>query len=130
MPIGAQIAIDIVNERGGVAGRYKVRAMNTEICKSKADAATRGFERLINQEKIEIVLGVYAGEHAVPLAAKVEAQKKNSLDYHGDSDLGVQGQNRQSCSAPGFAPISMVRLSPHLSRTTRSGRLGIEPKGC
>src|SRR5215831_7248332 len=67
--IGAQIAIDIVNERGGVAGKYKVQ-------QSKADAAINEVERLISQEKVEIVLGVYASAHAVPLAAKVEAQKK------------------------------------------------------
>src|SRR6266568_629452 len=73
--IGAQIAIDIVNERGGVAGKYKVQPINADS-QSKADAAINEVERLINQEKIEIELGVYASAHAVPLAAKVEAQKK------------------------------------------------------
>ena len=73
--IGAQIAIDIVNERGGVAGKYKVQPINANS-QSKADAAINEVERLINQEKVEIVLGVYASAHAVPLAAKVEAQKK------------------------------------------------------
>ena len=32
--------------------------------------------RLIDQEKIDIINGVYASSHAVPLAAKVEQQKK------------------------------------------------------
>src|SRR5262245_28797662 len=73
--IGAQIAIDIVNERGGVAGKYKVQPINADS-QSKADAAINEVERLISQEKVEIVLGVYASAHAVPLAAKVEAQKK------------------------------------------------------
>src|SRR5215469_9872111 len=61
--VGAQIAIDLVNERGGVAGRYKVIPINE-------------VERLIDQEKVEIVNGVYASAQAVPLAAKVDAQKK------------------------------------------------------
>jgi branched-chain amino acid transport system substrate-binding protein len=43
---------------------------------SKADVAINEVERLINQEKIDIVNGVYASAHAVPLSAKVEAQKK------------------------------------------------------
>src|ERR1700752_2801239 len=73
--IGAQIAIDIVNERGGVAGKYKVQPINADS-QSKADAAINEVERLINQEKVEIIVGVYASAHAVPLAAKVEAQKK------------------------------------------------------
>src|SRR5438067_5102556 len=73
--IGAQIAIDIVNERGGVAGKYKVVPVNADS-QSKADAAINEVERLLNQEKVEIVNGVYASAHAVPLAAKVEAHKK------------------------------------------------------
>src|SRR5438067_3405749 len=73
--IGAQAAIDIVNERGGVAGKYKVQPINADS-QSKADAAINEVERLISQEKVDIVLGVYSSAHAVPLAAKVEEQKK------------------------------------------------------
>ncbi|MGC1848457.1 MAG: ABC transporter ATP-binding protein, partial [Pseudolabrys sp.] len=43
---------------------------------SKADAAINEVERLINQEKVDIIDGVYSSAHAVPLAAKVEQQKK------------------------------------------------------
>jgi len=35
--VGAQIAIDLVNERGGVAGKYKVVPINAD-CQSKVDA--------------------------------------------------------------------------------------------
>src|SRR6187399_3503518 len=73
--IGAQIAIDLCNERGGVGGKYKVVPVNADS-QSKADVAINEVERLINQEKIDIVDGVYASAHAVPLAARVEAQKK------------------------------------------------------
>src|SRR5215470_11205216 len=73
--VGAQIAIDLCNERGGVGGKYKVVPVNADS-QSKADVAINEVERLINQEKIDIVNGVYASAHAVPLSAKVEAQKK------------------------------------------------------
>src|ERR1700719_1845883 len=73
--IGCQIAIDLVNERGGIAGKYKVEPINADS-QSKADVAINEVERLIGQEKVEIVLGVYASAHAVPLAAKLEEQKK------------------------------------------------------
>jgi branched-chain amino acid transport system substrate-binding protein len=73
--IGAQIAIDLFNERGGVGGKYKVVPINAD-CQSKVDVAINEVERLLSQEKVEIVNGVYASAHAVPLAAKVEAQKK------------------------------------------------------
>jgi branched-chain amino acid transport system substrate-binding protein len=73
--VGAQIAIDLVNEQGGVGGKYKVEPINADS-QSKADVAINEVERLIGQEKVEIVLGVYSSAHAVPLAAKLEAQRK------------------------------------------------------
>jgi branched-chain amino acid transport system substrate-binding protein len=73
--VGAQIAIDLVNERGGIAGKYKVIPVNAD-CQSKVDVAINEVERLIDQEKVDIVNGVYASAQAVPLAAKVDAQKR------------------------------------------------------
>ena len=73
--VGAQIAIDLVNERGGIAGKYKVIPINAD-CQSKVDVAINEVERLIDQEKVDIVNGVYASAQAVPLAAKVDAQKR------------------------------------------------------
>src|SRR5262249_16769342 len=70
--IGAQIAIDLVNEKGGVGGKYKVVPINAD-CQSKVDVAINEVERLLSQEKVDIVNGVYASAHAVPLAAKVES---------------------------------------------------------
>src|SRR5262249_51853599 len=73
--IGAQIAIDLVNAKGGGARKYKVEPINADS-QSKVDAAINEVERLIGQEKVEIVLGVYASAAAVPLSAKVEERKK------------------------------------------------------
>jgi branched-chain amino acid transport system substrate-binding protein len=73
--VGTQIAIDLVNERGGVAGKYKVEPVNADS-QSKAEVAINEAERLINQEKVDIVEGVYASAHAVPLATKLDSQKK------------------------------------------------------
>jgi branched-chain amino acid transport system substrate-binding protein len=73
--VGAQIAIDLTNEKGGVLGKYKVVPINVDS-QSKPDAAINEGERLIHQEGVDIVLGVYASSHAVPLAAKMETAKK------------------------------------------------------
>src|SRR6478672_6916963 len=73
--IGAQIAIDLANEKGGIGGKYKVAPVAADS-QSKPDVAINEAERLINQEKVDIINGVYASSHAVPLAAKVEQQKK------------------------------------------------------
>src|SRR5262245_50625804 len=50
--IGAQTAIDIMNERGGVAGKYKVQPINADS-QSKADVAIKEVEQLNNTEKDE-----------------------------------------------------------------------------
>jgi branched-chain amino acid transport system substrate-binding protein len=73
--VGAQIAIDLVNEKGGIGGKYKVSPVAADS-QSKPDVAINEAERLINQEKVDILNGVYASSHAVPLSAKVEQQKK------------------------------------------------------
>lgn len=73
--IGAQIAIDLTNEKGGVLGKYKVVPVKADS-QSKPDIAINEAERLINQEKVDIILGVYSSAHAVPLAAKMETEKK------------------------------------------------------
>ena len=73
--IGTQIAIDLTNEKGGVLGKYKVEPINADS-QSKPDVAINEGERLVNQEKVDIVLGVYSSAHAVPLAAKMETEKK------------------------------------------------------
>jgi branched-chain amino acid transport system substrate-binding protein len=73
--IGAQIAVDLVNEKGGIGGKYKVTTVPGDS-QSKAEAAINEAERLINQEKVDIIDGIYSSAHAVPLAAKMEEQKK------------------------------------------------------
>jgi branched-chain amino acid transport system substrate-binding protein len=73
--VGAQIAIDLVNEKGGIGGKTRIVPVSADS-QSKADVAINEAERLISQEKIDIINGVYSSAHAVPMAAKVEQQKK------------------------------------------------------
>ena len=97
--IGAQIAIDIVNERGGVAGKYKVQPINADS-QSKADAAINEAERLLNVEKVDILAGVYASAHAVPLAEKVDKQKKLLWITTAIADAVVKDRNLQYTFRP------------------------------
>jgi branched-chain amino acid transport system substrate-binding protein len=73
--VGTQIAIDLVNEKGGVGGKYKIVPVAADS-QSKADVAINEAERLFNQEKIDILNGVFSSAHAVPLSAKAEQAKK------------------------------------------------------
>jgi branched-chain amino acid transport system substrate-binding protein len=72
---GAKMMIDLVNERGGVLGKYKIVQVDGDS-QSKAEVAINEAERLLNVEKVDILAGVYSSAHAVPLAEKVDKQKK------------------------------------------------------
>jgi branched-chain amino acid transport system substrate-binding protein len=71
---GSKYAIDIINERGGVEG-YKIVPIFADA-QSKADVAVNEGERLINEQKVDMLMGVFSSAHCVPLSAKVEAAKK------------------------------------------------------
>jgi branched-chain amino acid transport system substrate-binding protein len=72
--IGGKIAIDMINERGGVEG-HKIVAINADA-QSKVDVAINEAERLLNEQKVDVVMGVYSSAQCVPMAAKVDAAKK------------------------------------------------------
>ena len=73
--IGTQIAIDMVNEKGGVLGEYKIVPIKGDA-QSKPDVAINEAERLINLEKVDILAGIYSSAQAVPLSGKLNAMKK------------------------------------------------------
>jgi branched-chain amino acid transport system substrate-binding protein len=72
---GAKMMIDLVNERGGVLGKYRIVQVDGDS-QSKTEAAINEAERLLNVEKVDILAGIYSSAHAVPLAEKVDKQKK------------------------------------------------------
>jgi branched-chain amino acid transport system substrate-binding protein len=72
--IGTQIAIDMINEQGGVEG-YEIRPIVADA-QSKAEVAISEAERLLNQEDVDLIMGIYSSAHCVPLAQKVDAQKE------------------------------------------------------
>ena len=72
--IGNKIAIDLINERGGVEGNKIVGIFADS--QSKTDVAINEAERLLNEQKVDLIMGVYSSAHCVPMAAKVDAAKK------------------------------------------------------
>ena len=63
--IGTKAAIDMFNEKGGVEG-YKIVPVYVDA-QSKVDVAINEAERLINQEKVDMLLGVYSSAQCVPM---------------------------------------------------------------
>ena len=72
--IGTKIAIDMINERGGVEG-YKINAIYADA-QSKAEVAINEATRLLDQEKVALIMGVYSSAQCVPMAQKVDAAKQ------------------------------------------------------
>ena len=73
---GARIAIDMVNEAGGVLGRYKVEYVVAD-CKSDVSVATTEAERLITMENVQVIIGSYASP--ILLAASEVAEKYKTI---------------------------------------------------
>ena len=72
--LGTKYAIDIINERGGVEG-VKIKPIYVDA-QSKPEVAINETERLINQEKVDLIMGVFSSAHCVPMAQKADAAKK------------------------------------------------------
>src|ERR1051325_6411348 len=71
--IGKKIAIDMINEKGGVEG-HKIVPIFADA-QSKIDVAINEAERLVNEQKVDILTGFYSSAQCVPVAAKVDAAK-------------------------------------------------------
>ena len=96
---GAKMIIDYVNERGGVLGKYKIVQVDGDS-QSKADVAINEAERLLNVEKVDILAGIYSSAHAVPIAERVDKQKKFLWITTAIADAVVKDRNLQYTFRP------------------------------
>jgi branched-chain amino acid transport system substrate-binding protein len=96
---GAKMIIDYVNEKGGVAGKYKLVRLDGDS-QSKAEVAINEAERLLSVEKVDILAGVYSSAHAVPLAEKVDRQKRFCWITTAISDAVFKDRNLQYTFRP------------------------------
>jgi len=72
--LGAKIVIDYFRTHGGVEG-YQIEAIYADA-QSKPDIAINEAVRLIEQEKVDMLLGFYSSAECVPAAARIEQLKK------------------------------------------------------
>src|SRR5213076_2970043 len=120
---GAKMIIDYVNEHGGVLGKYKIVQVDGDS-QSKADVAINEAERLLNVEQVDILAGVYSSAHAVPLAEKVDKQKKFLWITTAISSKVFDGRNLQytfRAQPTGFSSAS-CRCSTSPTMPSRSSR--------
>jgi branched-chain amino acid transport system substrate-binding protein len=96
---GAKMIIDYVNEKGGVLGKYKVQQIDGDS-QSKTEAAINETERLLNVEKVDILAGIYSSAHGVPLAEKVDRQKRFLWITTAIADAVLKDRNLQYTFRP------------------------------
>src|SRR5213594_4968583 len=96
---GAKMIIDYINEKGGVLGKYKIVQVDGDS-QSKAEIAINEAERLLNAEKVDILAGVYSSAHAVPIAERVDKQKKFLWITTAIADAVVKDRNLQYTFRP------------------------------
>jgi branched-chain amino acid transport system substrate-binding protein len=71
---GSLVAIDMWNARGGILDKYEIVPVEADD-QSSPDVAIREAERLIDVEKVPIILGIYSSSIAVPLAPMCDKNK-------------------------------------------------------
>jgi branched-chain amino acid transport system substrate-binding protein len=125
--IGAQIAIDLTNEHGGVLGKHKVEPIKADS-QSKADVAINEAERLIDQEKVDVILGIYSSAHAVPLAAKLEAQKKILWITTAVASSVFKGKNLHYVFRAQIHSDQYGEAAASFLAENAKAKLGVEPK--
>jgi len=72
--LGSKIIIDYFIRQGGVEG-YKVEAVYADA-QSKPDVAINEAVRLVEQEKVDMLLGMFSSAQCVPAAARIDQYKK------------------------------------------------------
>src|SRR5881296_222265 len=72
--LGTKAAVDMFNEKGGVEG-YRINAVFVDA-QSKVDVAINEMTRLIDQEKVDVVMGVYSSAQCVPMVQQIDSRKK------------------------------------------------------
>jgi branched-chain amino acid transport system substrate-binding protein len=107
---GAKMMIDFINERGGVLGKYKIVQVDGDG-QSKAEVAINEAERLLNVEKVDILAGIYSSAHAVPLAEKVDKQKRFLWITTAISSKVFDGRNLQYTFRPQPTGVQFGELS-------------------
>jgi branched-chain amino acid transport system substrate-binding protein len=125
---GAKLIIDVVNEKGGVLGKYKIVRVDGDS-QSKAEVAINEAERLLNVEKVDVLAGIYSSAHAVPLAEKVDKQKRFCWITTAISDAVFKDRNLQYTFRPQPNGGQFGSISVQYIAAFAQEKLKADPKG-
>lgn len=123
--IGAKIMIDNFIKAGGVEG-YKIEAVYADA-QSKPDVAINEAVRLVEQEKVDMLLGFYSSAQCVPVAGRVEQLKKFMWITTCISSAVLDGKNykyvfRPQASGDQFGLMTMDFISQNVSKFGKTAK--------
>ncbi len=124
--LGAKIVIDWFNQNGGIDG-YKVEPIYADA-QSKPDVAINEAVRLIEQEKVDMLLGFYSSAECVPAAARVEQFKKFMWITTCIASPVLEGRNLQYVFRPQPYGRQWGLTSTAMVDTYSKAQLGKDPK--
>src|SRR5215204_127225 len=125
--LGAKIMIDAFIKQGGVEG-YQIEAVYADA-QSKPDVAINEAVRLVEQEKVDMVLGFYSSAQCVPVAARVEQLKKFMWITTCISSAVLENRNLKYVFRPQPNGKQFGLLSTDFIANYAKDKLGKEPKG-
>jgi branched-chain amino acid transport system substrate-binding protein len=125
--LGAKIIIDWFNQQGGIDG-YKVEPIYADA-QSKPDVAINEAVRLIEQEKVDMLLGFYSSAECVPAAARVEQFKKFMWITTCIASPVLEGRNLQYVFRPQPYGRQWGLTSTEMVAAYSKAQLGKDPKG-
>src|SRR6516162_4247115 len=125
--LGAKIMIDWFNQHGGIDG-YRVEPIYADA-QSKPDVAINEAVRLIEQEKVDMLLGFYSSAECVPAAARVEQFKKFMWITTCIASPVLEGRNLQYVFRPQPYGRQWGLTSTEMVAAYSKAQLGKDPKG-
>jgi len=124
--LGAKIIIDWFNAQGGIDG-YKVEPIYADA-QSKPDVAINEAVRLIEQEKVDMLLGFYSSAECVPAAARIEQFKKFMWITTCIASPVLEGRNLQYVFRPQPYGSQWGLTSTEMVNAYAKAQLGKDPK--
>src|SRR5438128_1168445 len=125
--LGAKIMIDYFAKKGGVEG-YAIEAIYADA-QSKPDVAINEAVRLVEQEKVDMLLGFYSSAECVPAAARVEQLKKFMWITTCISSAVLENRNLKYVFRPQPSGRQFGLLSTEFIAGYSKDKLGKDPKG-
>src|SRR6266481_7977243 len=124
--LGTKIMIDYFIKKGGVEG-YQIEALYADA-QSKPDVAINEAVRLIEQEKVDMLLGFFSSAQCVPVAGRVEQLKKFMWITTCISSAVLDGKNYKYIFRPQPSGDQFGLMTMDFIAQNSKAKLGKEPK--